>query len=134
MSIKYLLSGPLHSLPVTLLEGTVLEMHLSLVLRCASQSLQVTSVHNGYLLKYASGFPGGLDGKESACNAEDPCLIPGLGSSAGEGTGYPLQYSWASLVAQMIKHLPVVKETWVLSLGQKDPLEKEMAIHSSVLA
>ena len=51
MSIKYLLSG-LHNLPVTLQEGTVLEMHLSLVLRCASQSLQVTSVHNGYLLKY----------------------------------------------------------------------------------
>ena len=61
-------------------------------------------------------------------------MIPGLGSSAGEGTGYPLQYSWASLVAQMIKHLPVVKETWVLSLGQEDPLEKEMATHSSTLA
>ena len=94
MSIKYLLSGPLHSLPVTLLEGTVLEMHLSLVLRCASQSLQVTSVHNGYLLKYASGFPGGLDGKESACNAGDPGSIPGSGRSFGEGNGNPFQDSY----------------------------------------
>ena len=92
MSIKYLLSG-LHNLPVTLQEGTVLEMHLSLVLRCASQSLQVTSVHNGYLLKYPLGFPGGSDGKESACNAGDPRLIPGSGRCSGEGNGYPLQCS-----------------------------------------
>ena len=41
--------------------------------------------------------------KESACNAEDTGLIPGLGRSAGEGMGYPLQYSWASLVAQLVK-------------------------------
>ena len=93
MSTKYLLSGPLHNLPVTLLEGIVLEMHLSLGLRCASQSLQVTSVHNGYLLKYALGFPGGSDGKESACSAGDPRLISGSGRSSGEGNGYPLQCS-----------------------------------------
>ena len=49
------------------------------------------------------GFPGGSAGKESACNAGDPGLIPGLGRSAGEGIGHPLQYSWASLVAQTIK-------------------------------
>ena len=45
-------------------------------------------------------------GKESACNAGDPGLIPGLGKSSGEGIGYPLQYSWASLVAQLIKKSP----------------------------
>ena len=54
------------------------------------------------------GFPGGSDGKESACNAGDPGSIPGLGRSAGEGTGYPLQYSWASLVAQLVKNPPTM--------------------------
>ena len=49
------------------------------------------------------GFPDSSVGKESACNAGDPSLIPGLGRSAGEGIGYPLQYSWASLVAQLVK-------------------------------
>ena len=51
------------------------------------------------------GFPGSSAGKESACNAGDPSSIPGLGRSAGEGIGYPLQYSWAALVAQLIKNL-----------------------------
>ena len=50
------------------------------------------------------GFPDSLAAKESACNAGDPSLIPGLGSSPGEGVGYPLQYSWASLVAQTVKN------------------------------
>ena len=59
------------------------------------------------------GFPGGSDGKESTCNAGDPSLIPGLGKSPEEGIGYPLQYSWASLVAQMVKNLPAEWETWV---------------------
>ena len=49
------------------------------------------------------GFPGGSDGKESACNVRDPGLIPGSGRSPGEKVGYSLQYSWASLVAQMVK-------------------------------
>ena len=61
-------------------------------------------------------------------------MIPGSGRSAGEGIGYPLQYSWASLVAQLVKNLPVMWETWVQSLGWKDPLEKGKATHSSVLA
>ena len=65
--------------------------------------------------------------KESACNAEDTGLIPGLGRSAGEGMGYPLQYSWASLVAQLVNNPPVMWETWVQSLGWKDPLEKGKA-------
>ena len=59
------------------------------------------------------GFPGGLAGKESACNVGDPSLIPRLGSSPGEGTGYPLQYSWAFLVAQRVKKPPAMWETWV---------------------
>ena len=59
------------------------------------------------------GFPSGSDGKESACNAGDPSSIPGSGGSAGEGIGYPLQYSWASLVAQTVKNLSAMRETWV---------------------
>ena len=54
----------------------------------------------------------------------DPGLIPGVGRSAGEGIGYPLQYSWASLVAQTIKNLPAMQETLVQFLGLEDPLEK----------
>ena len=71
------------------------------------------------------GFPGNSAGKESACNAGDPSLIPGSGRSAGEGMGYPLQYSWASLVAQLVKNLPAMWETWIRSLDWEDPLEKE---------
>ena len=52
------------------------------------------------------GFSGGSDGKESTSNAGDLGSIPGLGRSAGEGIGYPLQYSWASLVAQLVKNPP----------------------------
>ena len=82
-------------------------------------------------------------GKESACNVGDLGLIPRLGRSPGEGKGYPFQYSglenpmdyiMTSLVAQMAKCLPTMQETRVQSLGQEDPLEKEMAIHSSILA
>ena len=80
------------------------------------------------------GFPGGSDGKESACNARDPSLIPGLGRSPEEGVGYPLQYSWASLVAQLVKNPPAMRETWVQSLGWEDPLAKGKATHSSILA
>ena len=59
------------------------------------------------------GFPGSLAGKESACSAGDPSSIPGLGKSAGEGIGYPLQYFWASLVAQLVKNSAAMQETWV---------------------
>ena len=58
------------------------------------------------------GFPDSSVGNESACNVGDPCSIPGLGRSAGEGIGYPLQYSWASLVAQLVKNLPAMWEIW----------------------
>ena len=59
------------------------------------------------------GFPGGSAGKESARNAGDLGSIPGLGRSPGEGLGYPLQYSWASLVAETVKNPPAMWETWV---------------------
>ena len=79
-------------------------------------------------------FPDSSVGKESTCNAGDPGLIPGLGRSAGEGIGYSHQYSWASLMSQLVKNLPVMQETWVRSLGWEDPLEKGKVIHSSILA
>ena len=59
------------------------------------------------------GFPDSSVGKESTCNAWDPGSIPGLGRYAAEGIGYPLQYSWASLVAQLVRNLPEMWETWV---------------------
>ena len=80
------------------------------------------------------GFPDSSVGKESASKARDPSLIPGSGRSTGEGIGYPLQYSWASLVAQLVKNPPAMQEIWVGSLGWEDPLEKGMATHSSILA
>ena len=78
--------------------------------------------------------PDSSAGKESACNLEDPGSTPGSARSPGEGIGYPLQYSWASLVIQMVKNLPAMRETWVLSLGWKDHMEEGMASHSSILA
>ena len=70
--------------------------------------------------KKTVGFPDSSVGKESSCNAGDPSLFPGSGRSPGEGIGYPLQYSWASLVAQLVKKLPVMWETgfdpWVRNI------------------
>ena len=80
------------------------------------------------------GFPHSSVGKESTCSAGDPGSIPGSGRSAGEGIGYPLQSSWASLLAQLVKNLPAMWETWVPSLGWGDPLEKGKATHSRILA
>ena len=80
------------------------------------------------------GFPDSPVGKESTCNAGDPGWILGSGRSTGEGIGYPLQYSWASLVAHLIKNPRAMQETWVWSLGWEDPLEKGKATHSSILA
>ena len=85
-------------------------------------------------LDFTKGFPDSSVGKESACNAGNPGSIPGSGRSAGEGIAYPLQYSWASLVAQLVKNPPAMRETWVRSLSWEDPLEKGKATHSSVLA
>ena len=80
------------------------------------------------------GFPGSSAGKEFTCNAGDPDSIPGSGRSTGEGIGYPLQYSWVSLLAQLVKNPPAMQETWVQSLGWDDPLEKGKATYSSILA
>ena len=85
-------------------------------------------------IELETGFSGSSASKESACNAGDPGSIPGSRRSPGEGIGYPLQYSWASLVAQMVKNLSAMRETWIRSLGWEDPREKEMTMHSSILA
>ena len=79
------------------------------------------------------GFPCGSAGKESDRNAEDPSLIPGLERLPGEGIGYPLQYSWAFLVAQLVKNLSAVQETPVGFLGLEDPLAKGQVTHYSIL-
>ena len=60
--------------------------------------------------------------------------IPGLRRSPGEGISYSLQYSWVSLVAQMVKNLPAMWETWVQYLSWEDPLKESRATHSSILA
>ena len=87
-----------------------------------------------YIINLSIGFPDSSVGKESTCNAGDPSSIPRLGRSAREGISYPLQYSRASLVAQLVKNLPAMWETWVQSLGWENPLEKGKATHSSILA
>ena len=91
------------------------------------------NVSNLHTVAYL-GFPGSLVGKESACKAGKPSSIPGSGRSPREGIGYPFQYSWVSLVAQMIKNLPAMQEAWVQYLGWEVPLEEGMATHSSTLA
>ena len=95
---------------------------------------KILSFKNILLHKPSSWFPGSSAGKEIACNAGDPGSIPGSGSSPSEETGYLLQYSWTSLVVQMVKNPLVMQETWVLSLGWEDALEKDMTTHSSILA
>ena len=85
------------------------------------------------MIKGSSGFSDSSAGKESTCKAEEPSSIPGSGRSAGKGIGYPVQYSWAYLVAQMVKNLPAMQKTWVQSLTWEDPL-KGTATHSSILA
>ena len=101
-----------------------------------SPRLAPSAKHNGHFRGQFShlAFPRGSAGKESACNAGDPGSIPGSGRSAGKGIGYPLQYSWASLVVQLVKNSLAMRETWVQSLGLENPLEKGKATHSSILA
>ena len=69
-------------------------------------------------------LPGSLDGKEPACNVGDLGLISGLERFPGEVIGYPFQYSWASLVAHLVKNPLAMQETWIRSVGWEDPLEK----------
>ena len=73
-----------------------------------------------------SGFPDGSAGQEYACNEGNPGLISWSGRFTGKGIGYPLQYSWASLVAQLVNNPPAMQEIWVQSLGWEDPLEREV--------
>ena len=70
--------------------------------------------------------------KTPPANARDPGSVPGSGRSPGVGIGYPHQYSWASLMAQRVKNLPAMWETWIQSLGWKDPPGKEMATDPSI--
>ena len=83
---------------------------------------------------HLQGFPSSSVGKEPTCNAGDSGSIPGSGRSTGEGIGYTLQFSQASVVAQLVKNLPAMWEIWVPSLGWEDSLEKGKATHSSILA
>ena len=85
-------------------------------------------------MSLVQSFPDRSVGKESTCNAGDPRSIPGSGRSAEDGRGYPLRYSWASLVAQLVKYSPAMWKTWVRSLGWDDPLEKGKGTHFSILA
>ena len=85
-------------------------------------------------LQAIMGSPDSSAGKESTCSAGDPGSIPGSGRSAGEGMGYPLQYSRASPVAQLAKNPPAMQQIWVRSLDWEDLLEKGKATHSSILA
>ena len=80
------------------------------------------------------GFIGSSAGKETTYNTGESCLIPRLGRFPAEGIGYPLQCSRACLVAQMLKNLPPMEETWVRSMGKEDFLEEGMATQSSILA
>ena len=84
--------------------------------------------------KLCPSVPHSSVAQESACNAGDPGSIPGLGKSPEEAIGYPLQYSWASLVAQLVMNPPVMWETWVRSLGWEDPLKEGKTTQSHILA
>ena len=77
------------------------------------KKLKKRKKNNKNLIKciYGKDFPGNSAGKESACNAGDPSLTPGSRRSSGEGIGYLLLYSWAYLVAQMVKNPPAMQET-----------------------
>ena len=103
----------------------------------SSKGSQVPAYQNRMLFfcvrKGKTGFPGSLAGKESTYNAGDSNSISGSGSSPGEGIDYPLQYSWAFLVAQMVKNPSTMWKTSVWSLGWEDPLEEGMATHYSIL-
>ena len=79
-----------------------------------------------------TGFPGSSACKESACNAGDHHSIPRSGRAPGEGIGYPIQYSWASLVAQLVKNLPAMRKTWLRSLDWEDPLVRRKRISTPV--
>ena len=78
-----------------------------------------------YIQGHKWDFPCSSAGEESSCHVEDLSSIPGSARSPGEGIGHPLQYCWASLVAQLVKNLPIMQETWVRSLGWEIPWRRE---------
>ena len=87
-----------------------------------------------YILYIYTDFPDSSVVKEFTCNAGDPALIPGSGRSPGEGIGYPLQYSWASLLTHMVKNPLAMWETWIQSLGWEGSLKKGKATHITILS
>ena len=93
-----------------------------------------SSVNNQSTRNLGASFPSSSADKESICNAVDPGLIPGSERSSGEGIGYPLKYSWVSVVSQLVKNPPAIWEAYFPSLGWEDSLKKGKATHSSILA
>jgi len=79
------------------------------------------------------GFPHSLVGKNSTCNAGDPGLIPESGRSSGEGIGYTLQYSWASLMVQLVRNLPAIRETTIRSLDWEIPWRRERLLEKTLM-
>ena len=122
--------SPGNSWGLSLLLSLNFTMSCSLIWKMMS-SISTAHLNQLHMLLIAVVFmvilPGSSAGKESAYNAGDPGSIPGSGRSTGDGIVYPLQYSWASLVAQLVKNLLAMQEAWVRSLGGEDPLEKVTA-------
>ena len=97
-------------------------------------SLKSLFQHHNLKASILQFFPDSSVGKQFPCNSGDPGSIRVLGRSSGEQIGYPLQYSWTSLVAQLVKNPSAMQETWIQSLGWEDPLQKGKATHSNILA
>ena len=114
--------------------STMSSKHISRSVVASYSFLNIDHTTDKFIFRLIWGFPHSSAGEESTCNAGDPGLIPGSGRFPGEGIGYPHQYSWASLVAQMVKNPPAKWETWVQSLVWEYPLEEGMATHFSILA
>ena len=102
--------------------------HACFIINSCNSWLVLVLIHYEQISEYAYSL------KESICNSGDPGSTPGSRRSPREGIGYQLQYSQCSLVAQLVKNLPAMQETWVQSLGWEDLLEKGKATHSSILA
>ena len=84
-----------------------------IIFKICGQFMRHPFIELFHLSNLFKGIPDSSGSKKSACNAGDPGSIPGSGRSVGEVIGYPLQYSWASFVAQLVKNPPVMRESWV---------------------
>ena len=119
-------SEALFSLSSTFCQGMDIMIFLCpLTLFLPCDQLHVKVLISIFKEKKKEAFPHSAIGKESTCNAGGPGLIPESGRSAGKGIGYPLQYPWASLVAQLVKNPPAVRETWIQSWVGKIPWRRE---------